>query len=33
MTCDPLSAWARCRERILGLKHRLGYGERLWILL
>ncbi len=33
----PLSAWerwtwARCRERILGLKHRLGYGERLWIL-
>jgi hypothetical protein len=33
----PLSAWerwtwARCRERILGLKHRLGYGENLWIL-
>ncbi len=24
--------WARCRERILSLKHRLGYGERLWIL-
>lgn len=35
--CAPLSAWerwtwARCRERILGLKQRLGYGERLWIL-
>jgi hypothetical protein len=34
---NPLSAWecwtwARCRERILGLKHRLGYGEHLWIL-
>jgi hypothetical protein len=34
---DPLSAWerwtwARCREGILGLKHRLGYGERLWVL-
>ena len=33
----PLSAWerwtwARCREPILGLKQRLGYGERLWIL-
>lgn len=24
--------WERCRERILSLKHRLGYGERLWIL-
>jgi hypothetical protein len=22
--------WARCREDVLGLKHRLGYGERLW---
>ncbi len=34
---DPLSAWERwtwprCRERILGLKQRLGYGEHLWIL-
>ena len=34
---EPLSAWerwtwARCRESILGLKHRLGYGERLWVL-
>lgn len=33
----PLSAWerwtwARCREPILGLKHRLGYDERLWVL-
>ncbi len=24
--------WERCRERILSLKQRLGYGERLWIL-
>jgi hypothetical protein len=24
--------WAHCRERILSLKHRLGYGERLWVL-
>ncbi len=24
--------WENCRERILSLKHRLGYGERLWIL-
>ena len=24
--------WERCRERILSLKHRLGYGERLWVL-
>ena len=24
--------WERCRSRILSLKHRLGYGERLWIL-
>jgi hypothetical protein len=34
---DPLSAWerwtwARCRQPILGLKQRLGYGERLWVL-
>jgi hypothetical protein len=34
---DPLSAWerwtwARCRQQILGLRHRLGYGERLWVL-
>jgi hypothetical protein len=34
---DPLSAWerwtwARCRQQILGLKQRLGYGERLWVL-
>jgi len=34
---DPLSAWerwtwVRCREPILGLKHRLGYGQRLWVL-
>jgi len=37
VTREQLSAWerwtwARCRERILGLKHRLGYSERLWIL-
>lgn len=24
--------WERCRERILSLKHRLGYGEKLWVL-
>jgi hypothetical protein len=24
--------WGRCRDRILSLKHRLGYGPRLWIL-
>lgn len=24
--------WERCGERILSLKHRLGYGERLWVL-
>lgn len=24
--------WRRCGERILALKHRLGYGERLWVL-
>jgi hypothetical protein len=24
--------WERCRETILSLKGRLGYGERLWIL-
>ena len=24
--------WARCRDQILGLKGRLGYGRRLWIL-
>jgi hypothetical protein len=24
--------WERCRERILSLKGRLGYGERLWVL-
>lgn len=24
--------WGQCRERILSLKHRLGYGERLWVL-
>ncbi len=24
--------WMRCRERILSLKGRLGYGQRLWIL-
>jgi hypothetical protein len=24
--------WARCRKQILGLKQRLGYGERLWVL-
>lgn len=34
---EPLSAWerwtwARCREQILRLKHRLGYGKRLWVL-
>jgi hypothetical protein len=34
---EPLSAWerwtwARCREPILSLKHRLGYSERLWVL-
>lgn len=34
---DPLSAWerwtwSRCRERILGLKRRLGYRDRLWVL-
>jgi hypothetical protein len=36
-TSNPLPAWerwtwARCREAILGLKGRLGYGERLWVL-
>ena len=34
---DPRSAWTRwtwerCREQILTLKHRLGYGEHLWAL-
>ena len=34
---DSLSAWerltwVRCQEPILGLKHRLGYGARLWVL-
>jgi hypothetical protein len=34
---DRISAWerwtwARCREDVLGLKDRLGYGERLWAL-
>jgi hypothetical protein len=24
--------WERCRQQILGLKQRLGYGERLWVL-
>jgi hypothetical protein len=24
--------WARCSDRILSLKERLGYGERLWVL-
>lgn len=24
--------WKRCSERVLALKHRLGYGERLWVL-
>lgn len=24
--------WARCQQPILRLKHRLGYGERLWVL-
>ena len=24
--------WERCRERILSLRGRLGYGERLWVL-
>lgn len=24
--------WERCGERILSLKHRLGYDERLWVL-
>lgn len=24
--------WGRCGDRILSLKHRLGYGERLWVL-
>jgi hypothetical protein len=24
--------WARCREGILGLKDRLGYGQQLWAL-
>lgn len=33
----PLSAWERwtwrhCREQILALQHRLGYGGRLWVL-
>lgn len=37
MTRALLSAWERwtwerCRERILTLKHRLGYDERLWVL-
>jgi hypothetical protein len=27
-----LWTWKRCRERILSLKQRLGYDERLWIL-
>jgi hypothetical protein len=24
--------WARCRDVVLALKNRLGYGERLWVL-
>jgi hypothetical protein len=24
--------WQECRQQILSLKHRLGYGERLWVL-
>jgi hypothetical protein len=24
--------WARCRQQILGLKQRRGYGEHLWVL-
>ncbi|UCC63104.1 MAG: phosphotransferase [Anaerolineae bacterium] len=32
MTSNLLSAWERCRERVLALKHRLGYGEALWVL-
>ena len=37
MAREPLSAWERwtwerCREPILGLRHRLGFSERLWIL-
>jgi hypothetical protein len=37
MSREPLSAyerwtWDRCRQRIRSLKHRLGYGERLWVL-
>ncbi len=33
----PLSAgeqwtWPRCQEQILGLRNRLGYDERLWVL-
>jgi hypothetical protein len=27
-----LWTWGRCRGRILSLRHRLGYGERLWVL-
>ena len=27
-----LWTWERCRERILSLKRRLGYGGRLWVL-
>jgi len=37
MSRSPVSAWERwtwerCRGRVLNLKHRLGYGERLWVL-
>jgi len=37
MTRELLSSWERwtwerCRERILTLKYRLGYDERLWVL-
>ena len=37
MSRSPISAWerwtwARCREGILSLKHRLGYDQRLWVL-
>jgi hypothetical protein len=27
-----LWTWGRCRRRILSLRHRHGYGERLWVL-
>ena len=27
-----LWTWARCRDKILSLKNRLGYGDNLWIL-